>query len=159
MIKVSIIYLCFTILLSMIESIRIYVEKGKKDNINHTVSTALAIVGWVLTLMIVIVELPEDLPQPFNWLTHSVYVVFSAATCALVRLAAYNVMLNFFRILSGTNPTARLDYVSAKTSSKTDKNIFWSRFSFWQQRGIATFAWALTAFAYYKLEQYHILGL
>lgn len=159
MIRITFLYMGFTVLLAMIEALRTYIAYGKKENIDHTISTVLGVAAWIWTMVIIMLVWPGDFPQPFSWLSHCIFIVFSAATCVLVRLSEFNILLNFYRIITGTNPTGRLDYVSTKTSSKTDTNKWWSRLSFWQQRGIATAAWAFVVFTYYKLHQFNIFGL
>lgn len=159
MIKVTLISLGFTVLLALIDAIRIKIAWGKKENIDHGISTLLAFIFMAITLYIVLGLWPTEISTSDRLISHALFWSFSALTYTLVRLSVYNIFLNLYRILTDTNPTGRIDYVSVSTNSKIDTNKWWGRLTFWEQRGIAVFAWAIVVFAHYKLHQFHILGL
>jgi hypothetical protein len=134
MIRVSLIYAATTILLALIDAIRIKAMKGKVENINHNVSSVLGgICAFVVAFWWAI-----DVRLPFNLQTVGI-ALFVGASFFVVRLVFYDVSLNFFRIITKTNPTMRLDYESATTSSYVDNHSH--PIGFWEKRALALAAW------------------
>jgi len=150
MIQLSAIYLLFTILLAIVDAIRIKIVYGKKENIDHKVSYYLALIAVLFS--ITIYHHVYGNPKHWGWLKFALLLnTFGWPLCALVRLAVYPVALNLFRILTKTNPTVRLDYVSEKTDDTVDNFPVWRKLSFWQQRAVAVFLWAVITFLFYKI--------
>lgn len=133
MIQPCIIYAVVTIFLSWVDAMRIKYVYGKQPNINHTVSTQLAIwsgfgvyAWWVIKI-------------PLTWWL-AIAIILMVASFIGIRLVLFDIFLNLFRIWTGTNPTGRVDYESATTSSYIDNQ---SRpMPFWLKRamGVAGFA-------------------
>lgn len=143
MLLASIIYVGVTLLLSLIDSIRIKVSYGKVGNIDHNMSTSLAVLTGGLTLMFT--------PHPefglnFITLLGIILILFGFIG---IRIGLYDPILNLFRILMKTNPTMRLDYESPTTSSYVDNH---SRpIGFWQKRVLSIGVWGACWFIYYSI--------
>lgn len=143
MIQASLIYIGVTFLLALVDAIRIQVKYGKVPNIDHRVSDALALllVGPLTLVCIMNTE-------AFGWLWVLRFIMIFIVLVA-IRFAFYDPMINFLRILTKTNPTMRLDYVSTKTNSYEDQHS--EKLSFWQKRGLAVLGYAMVLFVYYKI--------
>lgn len=124
MITPSIIYSVITILLSLVDAIRIKIGWGRKPNINHMVS-------WQLSLWS-----GGGVAAWFYWHVPFTWWAFLAAMILVVgfvgiRLSLYDPLLNIFRIWTGTNPAGRIDYVSTVTNSYEDQHSekvpFWCK--------------------------------
>jgi hypothetical protein len=138
MINASLLYIIITFLLALFDAIRIRIVYGKKPNIDHKVSTYLALIAVLFSITIYHAVIGN--PKHWGWFKFAVLLnAFGWPLCALVRVAVYPVLLNLFRIITKTNPTVRLDYVSDKTDSKVDNLPVWRKLSFWQQRCVAVF--------------------
>jgi len=140
MIDSSIIYAIVTILLALTDAIRVKIAMGKVPNINHKVSWKLGIGAGASVLI-----WWEIFVLPGNW-----WSLLAAAIAALgfvgIRFALYDLCLNGFRILMGTNPTGRIDYVSPTTSSYLDEHS--EKVPFWAKRIIGGMVWLLMFLAY-----------
>jgi hypothetical protein len=143
MITASLIYIGVTFLLALVDAIRIKVKWGKVPNIDHKLSSELALIlsGPVASVCILNTE-------PFGWTWLLRFDIIFAGLIA-VRFAFYDLFINFLRILTKTNPTMRLDYVSTKTSSYEDQHS--EKISFWQKRAIGVAGWVVIMFVYYKI--------
>lgn len=151
MLKLSLISLGFTVVLALAEAIRIRIVYGKKQNIDHHISTGLAIGAAMLAILFYGLT-AHGLMTKRELLRFAILLnLFGWPLCGLVRLVAYNPILNLFRILTKTNPTGRIDYVSDKTTSETDNFKWWKKLGFWQQRAIAFAGWGLLIWLYYKV--------
>lgn len=135
------IYAAVTILLSWIDAMRIKYAYGKQPNINHTVSTQLAIwsgfgvyAWWVIKI-------------PLTWWL-AIAIILMVASFIGIRIALFDIFLNLFRRWTGTNPTGRIDYVSTTTSSYEDQHS--EKFPFWAKR-IGGFIGWLLMFLLYKV--------
>lgn len=144
MIQASWVYACVTIILALIDAIRIKANWGKVDNIDHVESWMLAFFsGGAVCFYYVGHQHLEFLG--FILLSGLLTVIAFIA----IRLAVYDPVLNFLRILLKINPTMRLDYVSTETSSYEDQHS--EKIGFWQKRALAVAAWGGIAFVYYKI--------
>jgi len=150
MIQLSLIYVGFTVLLAIVDAIRIKIVWGKKANIDHNISFHLAVLFTAVA--IALYSIPLGLHLHMGPIKLAVVInAFGWPACGLIRLSEYPVALNFFRILTKTNPTGRIDYKSVSTSSSVDRLRWWNKLSFWQQRAVATTGWAVLIFLWYKL--------
>lgn len=143
MIRASLIYIAVTILLALVDAIRIRIKYGKQANIDHELSSILAILiaGPLASICILQTEL-------FGWIWLLRYAIIFLGLMS-VRFATYDIFINFFRILTKTNPSMRLDYVSDKTSSYEDQHS--EKIGFWQKRGIGIAAWFIIWIIYCKI--------
>lgn len=143
MILASLIYVGVTFILALVDAIRIRIKYGKVPNIDHRVSSALALffAGPLTSACILNIE-------AFGLVWFFRFIIIFVALLA-IRFAFYDIMINFIRILTKTNPTMRLDYVSIKTSSYEDQHS--EKLSFWQKRGLAVVGYAVVLFVYYKI--------
>lgn len=136
------IYAIITLLLALVDALRIKANWGKVENISHTVSYQLAgisggsVVGWwcYSTLL-------------FNWWTLLAVLLVSVAFVG-IRLALYDPILNLWRILFKVNPTGKIDYVSTVTSSYDDQHS--EKVPFWCKRIGGALGWLLM-FLLYKV--------
>lgn len=147
MITPSLIYAGITILLALVEAIRFKVRWGKVANINHKVSEWLAIAGAVPVLWFWIANVDESISSV--WWKFFVAADLIGFAFIAIRLAIYDPLLNFLRILTKTNPTMRLDYVSTETSSYEDQHS--EKLGFWQKRALGVTAWAVLFVIYSKI--------
>lgn len=145
MILSSIIYVGVTLLLSLIDSIRIKVHYGKVGNINHNISSILAICTETFTIIWWVYK--EGYFLSF-WLALLAISLICWGLIA-VRVVLYDPFLNLFRIFFKINPTMRLDYVSVKTSSYEDQHS--EKIGFWQKRIISAGAWIVLLYAYHLI--------
>lgn len=143
MIVLSIIYAIVTSLLALVDAIRVKIAMGKVPNISHKVSYKLAgilggsVIGWWWV----------SLGLSFTWWSVLAVALVSVGFVG-IRLALYDLLLNVFRLLTGTNPTGRIDYESPTTSSYVDNH---SRpTGFWMKRVLGVAGWA-AMFLLYKL--------
>jgi hypothetical protein len=138
-----IIYAAVTLLLALTDTIRVKIAQGKIPNINHAVSYKLA---WILGGL-VIVWWWVHIRLSFNWWTVLAIALVSIAFVG-IRVALYDLLLNLFRIWTGTNPTGKIDYVSTETSSYEDQHS--EKVGFWAKRamGVAGF---VVMFLLYKV--------
>lgn len=146
MIKASLIYAAFTILLAIIDAIRIKVKWNKVANINHKVSTDLALYAGAITLAIWVVlncKIGE-----WHWAYLAAFALVGLG-CVCIRLMFYDICLNIFRIITKTNPTLRLDYQSPTTSSYIDQHT--EKIDFWEKRILAVEAWLILFFIYHAI--------
>lgn len=136
-----ILYAIVTILLSWVDALRIKEKWGKAGNINHHVSTQLAIwsgfgvyAWWVIKI-------------PLTWWL-AIAIILMVACFFFIRLALFDICLNIFRRWTGTNPTGRIDYVSTRTNSYEDQHS--EKVPFWAKRIIGVVGFALM-FLLYKV--------
>jgi len=141
MIDPSIIYAVVTILLAWVDAMRIKAVYGKQPNINHTVSTQLAIwsgfgvyLWWVM-------------PISLTWWL-AIAVPLLVLSFIGIRLALYDPLLNLFRLWTGTNPTRKIDYISSATTSYIDRHS--EKWAFWMKRAMGAVGW-LVMFLLYKV--------
>lgn len=137
MITPSLIYAGVTVLLALVDAIRIKIKWGSEDNISHNVSDALAWGGAVIVFGVYLVFTKEGVTLSL-W-EYVLSGMINALQFIAVRLAVYDPFLNLFRILTKTNPTMRLDYESATTSSYVDNHSH--PIGFWRKRALALAAW------------------
>lgn len=143
MIIPSLLYTVITILLALVDAIRVKIAIGKVPNISHKVSYRLAgilggsVIGWWW----------YSLGLSFTWCTILAVALVSVGFVG-IRLALYDPVLNAFRLLMGINPTGRIDYESPTTSSYVDNH---SRpMPFWMKRFMGATGWLLM-FLLYKV--------
>jgi len=146
MIKASLIYLVITILLALIDAIRIKVRWGKVGDIDHLISDFAAVGAGIPAMVWWVVA--EGKTFVSEWL----FVLATLLICLsfmAIRLCFYDPFLNLFRILFKVNPTMRLDYVSVKTTSYEDQHS--NKLSFWKKRVFALGAWITCLGVYYLI--------
>lgn len=141
MLTPSIIYAITTILLALVDAIRIKRVWGKQPNITHTVSWQLAIwsgfgvyLWWVM-------------PISLTWWL-AIAIPLLALGFVAIRLALFDIFVNLFRQWTGTNPTGRIDYVSTETTSDVDQHS--EKIPFWWKRIGGILVWLLM-FLLYKV--------
>lgn len=144
MTHLSLIYLCFTILLALIDAIRIRVQWGLRKNINHTVSYVLAGIALVIAL-----EMDFHV-RPSIWIC-ILYGAMSVLVAGAIRLAMYNIFLGIFRIWTKTGRL--VDYVSISTTSTIDTIEWWAKIPFWIQRLLAAIVWAILVWVYWLITK------
>lgn len=133
MITPSLIYAGVTVLLGLVDAIRIKAIWGKSRNIDHGASTAL---GIMTALTVCFITMWGNISN-FWWAL--LWFVLLSAMFVVIRLAIFDPFLNLFRILTKTNPTMRLDYESATTNSYVDNHSH--PIGFWGKRALALAAW------------------
>jgi len=141
MITPSIIYAAVTILLAFVDALRIKVRWGKTGNINHDLSYILALLWGGTVLMWWGINTGMEL----NWWTALALLLAGIGMC-FIRLALFDPCLNIFRILTKTNPTGKIDYVSSTTSSYEDQHS--EKVSFWWKRVLGMTGWVVMYFLY-----------
>lgn len=126
MIKASLLYAAITMLLALIDAIRIKRAKGIVANINHETSVLLAIWSAAIPLSIVF----------WNYHTWTALLVVKLAMFVFafiaLRLLFYDGFLNIFRRM-------KIDYESPTTSSYVDQHT--NKLTFWDKRILALAAW------------------
>ncbi len=140
MLTPSLIYIAVTILLALVDAIRVKIAMGKVPNINHKVSWKLGVATGGVVLM-----WWEIFVLPGNWWSFLVAAI-TALSFVGIRLAFYDIVLNALRIAMGTNPTGRIDYVSTKTTSYEDQHS--EKVGFWWKRIIGIAGWMAMYFLY-----------
>jgi hypothetical protein len=136
MLKASLIYTGITILLALIDAIRIRKAKGIVDNINHKVSAGLACFMATVT---VIVWMPKWVVGIWLALGWGFYM---GIALALVRVIIFDPSLNIARRM-------KINYESPTTSSYIDNH---SRpIGFWEKRTIGLAGWGILLFVHYAI--------
>ena len=125
-------YIIATIVLALIDSIRISAAiKQKKRSINHTISALLAVVAVVVVFIV-------D-KQPFDL----VNIIFFAIKCVGIRLVFFDPLLNIFN----RNP---IDFDGSTAKSDLIEKRF--KITFWKQRVIGLIilaaAWVINKVKY-----------
>lgn len=116
-------YIPVTILLCFVEKIRLDIAlKQLKENINHTISTVLALSTGVLLFFIV------SFKGDILWQDLVRLPVFGLG-CLGIRLVFYDPVLNLFR-------GRKLTYESSATTSVDDQLEVKYKIAFWLQRAI-----------------------
>lgn len=141
MIAPSLIYAVATILLAFVDAVRIKVKWGKAGNIDHEASAAL---GIMTAFTVCFITMWGHISN-FWWAL--LWFVLLSAMFVVIRLAIFDPFLNLFRILTKTNPTMRLDYESATTSSYVDNHSH--PIGFWRKRALALAAWFVLSIIYH----------
>lgn len=140
MLTPSIIYAAVTVILALIDALRIKKHWGKIANIDHKVSDDLAIIigatvilWWLFTSLLC------------NWWS-LLAIAIAGIGMVFIRIALFDICLNIFRILTKTNPTGKIDYVSLTTSSYVDQHS--EKANFWLKRIIGAAGWVIMYFLY-----------
>lgn len=134
MIKASLLYSAITVLLALIDAIRIKKAKGIVENINHKVSSTLAGIAMVIVNVCFIHgALCGD--YFLKW----VLFIFAFTS---IRLALYDPLLNLMRRM-------KIDYESPTTSSYVDQHT--NKLTFWDKRIFAFGAWAALVYIHYLI--------
>lgn len=138
MIEPSILYAITTIMLALVDALRIKSLWGQVDNINHRYS-------WFFALLTAaILTIYYSIP----WVSFIYFALLFAAFIS-IRVVVFDIVLNLLRILMKTNPTGKIDYVSEKSDSETEQRS--NRLSFWQRRALGAAAYGVCLFIHYKL--------
>lgn len=141
--QASLIYIGVTFLLALVDAIRIRVKYGKVANIDHGFSAGLSLVltGPLVSICILNTD-------AFGWVWILRFFIIFVGLIG-IRVAFYDICINFLRIITKTNPTMRLDYVSTKTSSYEDQRS--EKISFWEKRAIGVAGWVIVFLVYNKI--------
>lgn len=140
-----ILYAVATILLAWIDAMRIKAKYGYQQNIDHKPSWIAAI---TIGLGITVYWCMENC-TPGEWRPiYLVVFIMQWSSFAFIRLALYDILLNIFRLWTGTNPTGRIDYVSTKTNSYEDQHS--EKVGFWIKRAMGMAGFTLM-FLLYKV--------
>lgn len=141
MIRASLIYIAVTLLLVIVEIIRIRIARKKgQANIDHAISTKLAFIGMLFPMLI-------EGYNPFLIL-HSISFGKYFILCFLIMISCLCVREIFWDGLLNIGRRLPINYESSTTNSWIDQHI---KLSFWQKRAIGIVAWAVIAIVYYKI--------
>jgi len=136
MIFPSVIYAVITVLLALIDALRIKYAQGKQENINHEVSVALAVFAGMAAFGFSRMDLIGG-GWVGLWQMIPIFLGFIA-----IRFLLYDPFLNAFRHLP-------IDYESSTTSSYVDNH---SRpIPFWEKRLFAAVGWGVVLITYHLI--------
>lgn len=136
MIKASLIYTVVTILLALVDAIRIKKAKGVVGNINHELSFFLAAFGGSFLMCVMFWGKGEFSFKRF------VEVVLLLASFGFIRLVIYDIFLNLFRRL-------KINYQSSTTNSYVDNHT--TLITFWEKRAIGLAGWVGVGIVHYLI--------
>lgn len=134
MIKASLIYAAITVLLALIDAIRIKRAKGIVENINHFWSSLFAALGIVIVAAM-------DIGK-YSIKDYFIFNLFLWPACGCIRWVVFDIALNLFRRF-------KIDYTSPTTNSQIDR-IF-NKESFWAKRVLGLAAWMGLVFIHYLI--------
>lgn len=143
MIVPSLIYLAITVLLAGVDCIRIKAENGKEANINHGLSVIFAAFAGMASFGFSRMDL---IGKGWDGFAQLVPILLGFAA---IRLLAYDLSLNCWRIIFKINPTGKIDYVSTVTSSYEDQHS--EKVKFWMKRLIAAVGWGMVFIVYHAI--------